>query len=166
MTKNNCFLLPLLRIIPFVYIAYYYYFCLFSSTSMYVMNNFSLLFAYWCVGKSCLDHLFHDDFLMVFIPCFDSDFMEINFGSYFSSTAGMIVLLGLLYITIYGSIHCMHFLSRNVLFDLSSNMSFIAFLGGVSLSGLRICPSKFHLLLVTSIDTGFELAFFHIISSF
>ena len=102
MTKNNCFLLPLLRIIPFVYIAYYYYFCLFSFTSMYVMNNFSLLLTCFCVGISCLDHLFHNDFPMVFISCFDSNLIKINFELYFPNAKGRIVLFGLLYITIYG----------------------------------------------------------------
>lgn len=59
------------KLIPELLYYYHYYFCLFSSTSMYVMNSFSLLLAYWCVGIRCLDHLFHHDFLMVFIPCFE-----------------------------------------------------------------------------------------------
>ena len=51
------------------------------------------------------------------------------------------------------------FLPQNFAFDLFSNLNFMAFLAGVSLSSLRQCPSKFHLLLVTSVDTGFELLF-------
>ena len=83
-----------------------YYILLFSSTSMYVLNSFSLLLTYWCVGISSLDHLFHDDFPMVFVPCFDSDFVEINFGLYFSNTKERIVHLGLLYSTVYCGVNC------------------------------------------------------------
>ena len=52
-----------------------------------------MLFIYWCVWTSCLDHLFHDDFPIFFIPCFESDIVEINFGVYFFNAKGRIFFL-------------------------------------------------------------------------
>ena len=60
-------------------------------------KQFFIVLTYWYVGISCLDHLLHGDFAMVFVPCFDSNVVEINFGFYFSSAKGRIVLFGFLY---------------------------------------------------------------------
>ena len=91
---------------------YYSYFCLFSilHVNVYIMNNFSLYLTYWRVGISCLDHLFLDDFPMVFIPCFHPDVMEINFRFYFSNA----IIRKVFFI-----LRIALFLPRNVLFDLS-----------------------------------------------
>ena len=122
-------------------------------------KQFFIVLTYWYVEISCLDHLLHGDFAMVFVLCFDSNVVEINFGFYFSIAKGRTVLFGFLFSRSMVVWIVALFLPRNVLLDPSSNMHFICFLADVSLSSLRMCPSKFHLLLVTSIDTGFELAF-------
>ena len=95
-----------------IHYYYYSYFCLFSilHVNVYIMNNFSLYLTYWRVGISCLDHLFLDDFPMVFIPCFHPDVMEINFRFYFSNA----IIRKVFFI-----LRIALFLPRNVLFDLS-----------------------------------------------
>ena len=41
-------------------------------------KQFFIVLTYWYVGISCLDHLLHGDFAMVYVPCFDSNVVEIN----------------------------------------------------------------------------------------
>lgn len=119
--------------------------CLFSFTSMYVMNSFSLFLTLMCWNKSSLNHLFHNGFSMVFVTCFDSDVVGINFRFYFSKVKGRIAVLSLVFFIsrFMGAWIVALFLPRNVLFHLSSKMNLIAFLVGISLSSLRMCPTKF-----------------------
>ena len=127
---------------------------------MHVINSFSLMLTYWRIGISCLDHLFHKYFRMFFIPSLLCDVVKINFGFYFSNARGRIVLLGLLYITIYCGVNCCSFSNSEFLIWAFENFeNFMVFLAGLFLCSLRMCPSKFHLLLVTSVDTGFEFVF-------
>lgn len=105
---------------------------------------------------SCLDNLFHDR-PMSFFPCFDSEVAEISFGFYFSNAKrGLFTYVFFISRFIVVWIVVLFFL-QNVLFYLSSNMNFMAFLAGASLSSLRMPPSNFHFLLATSVDIGFEL---------
>ena len=106
-----------------------FFFCLFSFTSMYVMNSFSLLLTYLCVGISCLDHLLHGDFPTIFISSFDSDVVEINVGIYFSNAKGRILLLGIPYITIYCGVNSCSFLSLGFFIWPFSRHDFHGFFG-------------------------------------
>ena len=75
---------------------------------------------------------------MVSIPCSDSDVMEISFGFYCSNAKGRIVLFGLFISRFMVVLIVVLFLPQNILFDLSSNMNFIAFLAGVSLPSVTV----------------------------
>ena len=126
---------------------------------MHVINSFSLMLTCWRIGISCLDHLIHKYFPMFLIPSLLCDVVKINFRFYFSNAKGRILLLGLLYITIYCGVNCCSFSYSEFLIWAFFSHEFHGFSGCFFLCSLRMCPSKFHLLLVTSIDTGFEFVF-------